>query len=122
MDYEKDLNHIYIAKEENKKLAPAEIWHKDKGIISYKTVAAMVKDSKKFKKQGMLRASYVYDNTTGLKIFGKTATYVKGKNGVITTFMRKSDAMKYSSSKGGKIMAENDFILGSDNMKISLAL
>lgn len=121
LDYEKDLNHIYIAKEENMKLAPAEVWHKDKGIISYKTVAAMMKDSKKFKKQGTLRASYVYDNTTGLKIFGKTATYVKGKGGVVTTFMRKSDAKKFTASKGGKIMAVNDFILGSDKMEVALA-
>jgi len=120
LDYEKDLGYTRVAKDENMKLPPAEIWHKDKGIITYTTVAAMVKDSKKFKEQGMLRSSYVYDNTTGLKIFGKTATYVEGKDGVITTFMRKSDAEKFSTSNGGKIMAANDFILGSSVMEVAL--
>ena len=122
LDYEKDLNYTRIAKKENMMLAPAEIWHKDKGIISYKTVAAMLEDSKKFKKAGTLRASYVYDNTTGLKIFGKTATYVKGKNGVIKTFMRKADAMKFSASDGGKLMTENVFEKQRDMYEISLAL
>ena len=122
LDYEKDLNYTRIAKKENMMLAPAEIWHKDKGIISYKTVAAMLEDSKKFKKAGTLRASYVYDNTTGLKIFGKTATYVKGKNGVIKTFKRKADAMKFSASHGGKLMTENVFEKQRDMYEISLAL
>jgi len=108
LDYEKDLNYTRDAKKENMMLAPAEIWHKDKGIISYKTVAAMLEDSKEFKKAGTLRASYVYDNTTGLKIFGKTATYVKDKSGTIKTFMRKADAMEYSASIGGEIMAANE--------------
>ena len=98
LDYDKDLAYTRIAKEENMKLPPAEIWHKDKGIITYKTVAAMLEDAKKFKKAGTLRASYVYDNTTGLKIFGHVATYVKGKDGKITTFMRKADAKAASGS------------------------
>ena len=98
MDYEKDLAYTRIAKEENMKLPPAEIWHKDKGIITYKSVAAMLEDAAKFKKAGTLRASYVYDNTTGLKIFGHVATYVKGKDGTITTYMRKADAKAASGS------------------------
>lgn len=122
LDYEKDLGYTRIAKKENMMLAPAEIWHKDKGILSYKTVAAMLEDSKKFKKAGTLRASYVYDNTTGLKIFGKTATYVKDKKGVIKSFMRKADAMKYSASNGGKIMATNGFEKQPAKYEVSLAL
>ncbi len=109
LDYEKDLAYTRIAKMENMKLPPAEIWHKDKGIITYESVAAMMKDAAKFKKSGKLRASYVYDNTTGLKIFGHIATYVKGGDGVVKTFMRKADAEKFSTSTGGKIMAANVF-------------
>jgi len=121
LDYEKDLGYTRVAKTENMKLPPAEIWHKDKGIITYETVAAMVKDSVNFKKQGMLRASYVYDNTTGLKIFGKTATYVKGKDGVITTFMRKADAEKFSASKGGEVLSAKTFTLNKDKLELVLA-
>ena len=104
LDYEKDLGYTRIAKDENLKLSPAEIWHAEKGIITYDSVAEMVKAADKYKADGTLRASYVYDNTTGLKIFGKIATYVKGKDGTLTTFMRKSDAEKYSASTGGSII------------------
>lgn len=103
LDYEKDLSYTRIAKVENMKLPPAEVWQAEKGIITYSSVAEMVEASKKFAKEGTLRASYVYDNTTGLKIFGKTATYVKGKDGVLTTFMRKADAEKFVASSGGSI-------------------
>ncbi|MDT8404525.1 ABC transporter substrate-binding protein [Sulfuriflexus sp.] len=105
IDYDKELNFTYIAEEENMKLSPAEIWHTDKGIISYASVAAMLADFEKFKKDGTLRASYVYDHSTGLKIFGKIATYVKADDGEITSFMRKVDAEKFTASAGGEIMA-----------------
>ena len=104
LDYEKDLGYTRVAKVENLKLSPAEIWHAEKGIITYNSVADMVKAEDKYKTEGTLRASYVYDNTTGLKIFGKIATYVKAKDGTLTTFMRKSDAEKYSASIGGSII------------------
>lgn len=104
LDYEKDLAYTRIAKDENMKLPPAEIWHAKKGIITYKSVAEMVKASGKYKSEGSLRASYVYDNTTGLKIFGKTATYVKAADGAMTTFMRKADAEKFIASSGGTIV------------------
>jgi len=109
LDYKKDLAYTYIAKKENMKLPPAEIWHADKGIITYKSVAAMVKATEGYKKSGKLRSSYVYDNTTGLKIFGKIATYVKSKDGTLTTFMRKSDAEKFMESKGGSIKVVSAF-------------
>lgn len=105
MDYEKDLNYTRVAKVENMQLPPAEIWHAKKGVITYKTVADMVKASEKYKADKTLRASYVYDNTTGLKIFGKIATYVKGKDGTLTTFMRKADAEKYAKASGGSLVA-----------------
>lgn len=104
LDYDKDLKSIHVPKDENKKLPPGEIWHADKGIITYSSVADMVAAANKFKEAGKLRATYVYDNTTGLKIFGKIATYVKGKDGSLTTFMRKADAEKYTASIGGSIM------------------
>jgi len=119
LDYDKDLGYTRIAKKENMKLAPAEIWHTDKGIITYKSVAAMVKASASFKKAGKLRSSYVYDNTTGLKIFGKTATYVKAKDGKLTTFMRKSDATKFMAAKGGTIVSIEAFSI--KNVDVAIA-
>jgi len=105
LDYEKDLNYTYIAEVENMKLPPAEIWHAKKGIITYKTVAEMLAAAGAYKADNTLRASYVYDKTTGLKIFGKIATYVKAKDGTVTTFMRKSDAEKYAAESGGALVA-----------------
>ena len=118
LDYEKDLKYTRIAKIENKKLAPAEIWHADKGIITYKTVADMVKASKGYKKSGKLRSTYVYDNTTGLKIFGKIATYVESKDGTLTTFMRKSDAEEFAAAKGGSLKVVSTF----SNKKTELSM
>lgn len=118
LDYEKDLKYTRIAKEENMKLPPAEIWHAKKGIIKYDSVAKMVKAAKKYKADGTLRASYVYDNTTGLKIFGKIATYVKAKNGSLMTFMRKADAEKFAKSSGGSLVS---VILEKSNDKLAMA-
>ncbi|HIB84002.1 MAG TPA: sulfonate ABC transporter substrate-binding protein [Chromatiaceae bacterium] len=105
LDYDKDLAYTRVAKAENMKLNPAEIWHKDKGILSYNSVSAMLSDKDSFGKAGTLRASYVYDNTTGLKIFGHIATYVKGSDGIVTAFMRKIDAEAFATSNGGSLMA-----------------
>jgi len=105
LDYDKDLAHTRIAKVENMKLNPAAIWHKDKGILNYGTVTAMLSDKAAFDKAGTLRASYVYDNVTGLKIFGHIATYVKGKDGFITAFMRKPDAEAFAKAGGGALMS-----------------
>jgi len=102
LDYEKDLKHTRIAKTENMKLPPAEIWLKDKGIVTYDSVADMLVAAKAAKSEGKLRAAYVYDDTTGLKIFGHVATYVKSASG-IKAFMRKADAEKFASASGGSI-------------------
>ena len=62
----------------------------------------MLDAAKAAKSEGKLRAAYVYDETTGLKIFGHVATYVKSASG-IKAFMRKADAEKFASSSGGSI-------------------
>ena len=107
-DYDKDLTYIHDPKLTVKKLPAAELWHAKKGIISYPGVAAMLAAAETFKKDGDLRASYVYDNTTGLKIFGHVAFYVKAKNGTVTAFMRKPDAEKFIKSSGGTLVRYDD--------------
>jgi NitT/TauT family transport system substrate-binding protein len=104
MDYDKDLKYIRDPKSENMKLSPAEIWHAQEGIKSYDSIPAMLADAKKFKDEGTLRACYVYDQVTGLKLFGKVAYYVKGKDGAMVAFMRKPDAEKYMEKAGGSLI------------------
>ena len=106
-DYDKDLKSLWDPKVENKKLPPAEVWHANKGIVSYASVAAMLKAAEAFKKGGQLRASYVYDRTTGLKIFGHVAFYVKTKDGAVP-FMRKTDAERFAKSAGGRLVGFDD--------------
>ena len=104
LDYEKDLQFIHEPKLANMKLPPAEIWHKQKKVISYPSIAAMLKEAEGFKATGMLNSSYVYDNVTGLKIFGKVAYFVKDKQGEFTAFMRKVEADQYAAKIGGELM------------------
>ncbi len=101
-DYDKELKYIHDPKVAIKKLPPAELWHAEKGVISYPSVAAMLTAAEGYKKSGNLRATYVYDKVTGLKIFGHVGFFVKGKDGTVTAFMRKPDAEKFSKSSGGK--------------------
>lgn len=103
-DYDKDLKYVWDPKVENKKFPPGELWHAKDGIKSYPSVAAMLKAAEEYKKAGDLRATYVYDQTTGLKIFGHVAFYVKGNNGTVTPFMRKTDAQKFMKTSGGALV------------------
>ncbi|MCI0507533.1 MAG: ABC transporter substrate-binding protein [Gammaproteobacteria bacterium] len=103
LDYEKDMSYIHDPKPENMKLHEAEIWHKDKGVLAYNTITEMLDAAKKYKTEKTLRASYVYDDVTGLKLFGNVATYVKSKDGKYTAFMRKPDAEKFIALNGGEI-------------------
>ncbi|MGD8591333.1 MAG: ABC transporter substrate-binding protein [Gammaproteobacteria bacterium] len=119
LDYEKDLTYIRDPKPENMKLHAAEIWHKDKGILTYSTISEMLDAAKKYKADKTLRASYVYDDVTGLKLFGKVAIYVKSKDGKYTAFMRKPDAEKFMASNGGEIMTFTT--LAATENKVSIA-
>ena len=119
LDYEKDLKTVHDPKPENTKLPAAEIWHKEKGIIAYAGIGEMLEAVKAFKADNSLRASYVYDNVTGLKLFGKVAIYVKSKDGKYTAFMRKPDAEKYMASNGGEIYSFTK--LAASESKLSVA-
>ncbi len=46
----------------------------------------------------------VDDEATGLKLFGKTAFYVKEKDGTFKAFLRKPDAEKYAAKSGGAVV------------------
>ena len=50
-----------------------------------------------------LNSTYVYDKETGLKLFGKTAFYVKSADGY-ATFLRKGDAEVYAKKVNGTVL------------------
>lgn len=91
---------------ENAKL-PMEIWHSREGISSYATLADFLHAVSKFNETGAkLNATYVYDKKTGLKLFGKTAFFVKSQEG-FSTFLRKPDADAYAATSKGVVMDMN---------------
>ncbi len=84
---------------------PMEVWHARDGIKTYKTMAEFLKAVAAYKATGAkLNATYVYDVETGLKLFGKTAFYVKGKDGKYATFLRKGQADAYAKRVGGSLV------------------
>ena len=104
MDYDKSLKAVVDPKVHNATLPPAEIWNKEKGIITYTNVGDMLTAAAKYKADGQFDVSYVYDNITGVKLFGKSAFYVKDSKGHYTTFLRKVEADAFAGKIGGKSM------------------
>ena len=84
---------------------PMEVWHARDGIKTFATMAEFLKAVADFNATGVrLNATYVYDKETGLKLFGKTAFYVKAANGEFSTFMRKGEAEAYAKTVGGALV------------------
>ncbi|HVZ53810.1 MAG TPA: ABC transporter substrate-binding protein [Pseudolabrys sp.] len=85
---------------------PMEIWHARDGIKTYTAMADFLKAVAKYNAEGAkLNATYVYDKDTGLKIFGKSAFYVKGKDGSYSPFLLKPDAAAYAKTVGGTVVS-----------------
>ena len=83
---------------------PLEIWHARDGISSYATMPKFLAAVAKMRATGAkLNATYVYDQVTGLKLFGKTAFFVKSTDG-FATFLRKPDADAYATKVGGAVI------------------
>ena len=84
---------------------PNEVWHARDGIATFATVKEFLAAVAKFQASGAkLNSTYVYDQTSGLKMFGSSAIYVLGADGSYATFLRKADAEKYAASVNGKIL------------------
>lgn len=104
LDYEKDKAKIVDPVKANAGL-PLEIWHAREGIKTYPTMAEFLKAVAKYNAEGSkLNSTYVYDAETGLKLFGKTAFYVKDKNGKFSTFLRKREAEAFAKKSGGAVV------------------
>lgn len=103
VDYGAEKATIVDPAEANAAL-PSEIWHARDGLSNYDSVDAFLAAVSQFKATGAkLNATYVYDKATGLKLFGKTAFYVKNSDG-FTTFLRKPDADAHASKTQGEVM------------------
>lgn len=84
---------------------PDEIWHAKDGILSYPNTAEFLAAVAHLRAAGAkINATYVYDHDTGLKLFGKTAFYVRGSDGSFTAFLRRDPADAYAAKTGGKVL------------------
>lgn len=87
-------------------LKPAELWVDGAGVTSFDSIKAMTEAAKTAKAAGKtVLATYVYDAPSGLKLFGKVAFFVEGKDGALTAFMKKGDAEAFAKSSSGKLIA-----------------
>jgi NitT/TauT family transport system substrate-binding protein len=85
---------------------PDEIWHARDGILSYKTTQEFLKAVAEFHATGTkLNATYVYDHATGLKLFGKTAFFVRKPSGEFVTFLRKGEAEEFAAREKGSVLS-----------------
>ncbi len=83
---------------------PMEVWHARDGISTYPDMASFLKAVSEMQATGAkINATYVYDVETGLKLFGKTAFYVKTADG-FSTFLRKGEAEAFAAKSGGELM------------------
>jgi NitT/TauT family transport system substrate-binding protein len=95
---------------------PNEIWHARDGILSYPTLKEFLKAVAEFRATGgKLNATYVYDQATGLKLFGKTAFFVHKPDGDFATFLRKGEADEYAAKVGGKVISFEEAVASSSS-------
>jgi len=108
LDYEAEKAKIVDPVKANAGL-PMEIWHARDGIKTFPTMAEFLKAVAKYNAEGAkLNATYVYDVETGLKLFGKTAFYVKAADGTFTTFLRKREAEAHAKKVGGTVISYDE--------------
>jgi NitT/TauT family transport system substrate-binding protein len=93
---------------------PSEIWHARDGILSYPTIREFLKAFAEFRATGTkLNSTYVYDQATGLKLFGKTAFFVNKPDGDFSTFLRKGEAEEFAAKVNGKVISFEEAVASS---------
>ncbi|KUP91303.1 ABC transporter substrate-binding protein [Tritonibacter horizontis] len=89
---------------------PMEIWHARDGISSYATMPEFLTAVAEMQGTGAkLNSTYVYDVETGLKLFGKTAFWVKTGDGY-ATFLRKGEAEAYAAENAGALVTFDEAV------------
>lgn len=105
LDYDRQLTALVDPKTASRGL-PDEIWVDGKGIETFTDPGAMIEAVAELTKAGRkIDATYVYDAATGVKIFGNSAYYVRGKSGALTAFMLRPDAAAFSRAEGGTLLS-----------------
>lgn len=109
VDYEADKAVVVDPLVANKGL-PMEIWHARDGVSSYPSLPEFLAAVAEMQSTGAkLNATYVYDVETGLKLFGKTAFWVKTGD-EFATFLRKGEAETYAGKSGGALVSFDEAI------------
>ncbi|MFH3480284.1 ABC transporter substrate-binding protein [Xanthobacter variabilis] len=104
-DYDAAVKEVVSSKPGAPGLKPAEMWVDGAGVTKFDSIKAMTEAAKKAKADGKsVLATYVYDQATGLKLFGKVAFFVEGKDGALVAFMKKGEAEAFAKSSGGKVV------------------
>lgn len=112
LDYDAQLATVVDPKTANKGL-PDEVWVQGEGIRTYPDAAALLQAVAGLAKAGRkINATYVYDATTGVKIFGKVAYYVRAGNGSLTPFLLRPDALAFSRKEGGTLLSYDQALTG----------
>lgn len=113
VDYENELATVVDPLTANKDL-PNEVWHARDGIKTYAGVKDFLKAVGEFQATGAkLNATYTYDRTTGLKMFGKSGFYVEAPDGSYSAFLRKPEADAYADSVKGKVMSFDQAVVSA---------
>ena len=90
---------------------PMEIWHSRDGVSTYPSMPEFLTAVAEMMATGAkLNATYVYDIETGLKLFGKTAFWVKTGDAAYATFLRKGEAEAYASTTSGAVVSFEEAI------------
>lgn len=109
LDYDADKAEVVDPVVANDGL-PMEIWHSRDGVASFETMPEFLKAMADIRATAALvNATYVYDVETGLKLFGKTAFWVKSGDDY-ATFLRKGEAEAFASANGGAVVTFDDAI------------
>lgn len=110
VDYEAEKVTTVDAKIANAGL-PFEIWHSREGILTFDDAPSFLTAMAGIQAEASkVNSTYVYDVDTGLKLFGKTAFWVKSGD-AFSTFLRKGEAEAYAASSGGAIIGFDEAIL-----------
>jgi NitT/TauT family transport system substrate-binding protein len=93
---------------------PSEIWHARDGILTYPTLKEFLKAVGEFQATGAkLNATYVYDQASGLKLFGKTAFFVAKADGSYASFLRKGEAEEFAAKANSKVISFEEAVASS---------
>ena len=109
VDYEADKAIVVDPVVANEGL-PMEIWHARDGVSSYGSLPEFLTAVAEMQATGaLLNSTYVYDVETGLKLFGKTAFWVKAGE-EYATFLRLGEAEAFAEAQGGAVVSFEEAI------------